>query len=115
MPIRPGEYVELLSRNPSLKWKKVSGEPEGTTEVVLHKHSDGSYSHLLRIEKGVVIPDVVVHDFYEEACYLEGEIQNTRTGERIRAGKYVFHEPGEEHGPFRVLETCLILEFRYYK
>lgn len=115
MPIRPGEYVDLLKTNRTLKWTKVKGEPEGTSEVILHRHPDGSYSHLLRIETGVEIPDIVVHDFYEEAYYLDGEIQNTKTGEKITSGKYVYHEPGEEHGPFRVLKTCLILEFRYYK
>lgn len=110
-----GDYIELVSSNPVLKWTKVPGEPEGTAEVVPHEHEDGSYTHLLRIEKGVVIPGVVVHDFYEEAYYLEGKILNTTTGQTISRGMYVYHAPGEEHGPFRCLETCLILEFRYYK
>ena len=115
MSIKAGEYAKLSTDNRRLKWTKVAGEPDGVSEVLLHKHPDGSYSHLLRIERGVVMPDIVTHDFYEEAYYLEGEILNTKTSETVTAGMYVFHEPGEEHGPFRCLKTCLILEFRNYK
>jgi len=84
-------------------------------EMLLHKHKDGSYSHVLKIQSGVEFPEPVTHDFYEEAYYVQGEMLNTKTKERITRGTYVFHRPGEEHGPFRCIRTCLILEFRYYK
>jgi hypothetical protein len=116
MPIEPGEYVKISTADRRLGWERVEGEPDGVTEALLHRHeSDGSYTHLLRIEAGVELPGPVTHEFYEEAYYLEGEVLNVGTGESIGAGSYVFHEPGEEHGPYRCLETCLILEFRYYK
>jgi len=40
---------------------------------------------------------------------------NTKTKKTIGGGAYVFHKPGEEHGPFKCVKTCLILEFRYFK
>ena len=113
MAIKPGEYFEL--RSDEARWIHVRGEPEGVDEVVLHRHRDGSYTHVLRVREGVVFAEPVTHEFYEEAYYLEGEMLNTKTGKRISGGAYVFHKPREPHGPFRCLKTCLILEFRYYK
>lgn len=115
MSIKPGDYVQILKRNENLRWSQVEGEPTGVVESILHRHQDGSYTHLLRIPAGTVIPDPVVHDFYEEALYVEGEMLNTKTGETITGGMYVFHSPGEEHGPFRCVRDCLLVEFRYYK
>lgn len=114
MPIKAGEYADIKS-NQRTRWGHAEGEPEGVDEVLLHRHEDGSYTHIMRVKEGVEFRDPVKHDFYEEAYYLEGEMLNTKTKKRIGGGAYVFHEPGEEHGPFKCLKTCLILEFRYYK
>jgi len=114
MPIKPGKYVNPKSSG-TLKWTHPKGEPAGVEETLLHRFRDGSYSHVLRVKAGVEFPEPVVHDFYEEAYYIEGEMVNTKTRARIRAGTYVFHKPGEKHGPFKCLRACLILEFRYYK
>jgi len=114
MAIRPGDYTYVKS-DQETRWRHAKGEPEGVEEVVLHKHEDGSYTHIMRVKKGVEFREPVRHDFYEEAYYLEGEMINTKTKERIEGGAYVFHEPGEEHGPFKCLKACLILEFRYFR
>jgi len=113
MAIKAGEYFQLKSGE--ARWTHAKGEPEGVDEVVLHRHRDGSYTHVLRVREGVKFAKPVTHEFYEEAYYLEGEMLNTKTGKTISAGEYVFHKPGEPHGPFKSLKTCLILEFRYYK
>ena len=114
MAIKAGDYAYVTSDRQT-RWRRAKGEPEGVDEVLLHKHKDGSYTHILRVKEGVEFREPVKHDFYEEAYYLEGEMVNTKTKERIGGGAYVFHEPGEEHGPFKCLKTCLILEFRYYR
>jgi hypothetical protein len=113
-PVRTGQYVQILS-SPKSRWTQVKGEPKGVEEIVLRRHKDGSYTHLLRIQKGVEISEPVVHEFHEEVLYLEGVMLNTKTKEKITGGTYVYHEPGEPHGPFRCLRTCLLFEFRYYK
>jgi beta-xylosidase len=110
-----GEYVDVLNGKSKLDWKHPEGEPEGVREALLHRHRDGSYTHVLRIEAGTEFPEPVSHEFFEEAYYVQGEMLNTGTNETIKAGSYVFHEPHEEHGPFRCIKTTLILEFRYYK
>jgi hypothetical protein len=115
MPIKLGEYTNILRADRTLKWRRPKGEPEGVAEILLYRHKDGSYTHLVRIEDGVEFPEPVTHDFYEEAYYIEGEMLNTKTNRRIRGGTYVIHKPGERHGPFRCLKTCLILEFRYHR
>ncbi len=114
MPIRAGQYSDIKALQRA-DWRRAKGEPEGVDEVLLHRHEDGSYTHVMRIKEGVEYTKPVKHDFYEEAYYLEGEMLNTRTNKTIEGGAYVFHEPGEEHGPFKCMKTCLVLEFRYYK
>jgi ChrR Cupin-like domain len=109
-----GEYVEILSAPSKLKWKHPKGEPQGVREAFLHRHNDGSYTHLLRIEAGTEFKPVF-HDFFEEAYYVQGEMLNMKSNKTITGGNYVFHEPHEEHGPFKCIKTCLILEFRYFK
>ena len=91
------------------------GNLKELTRCLLRRHKDGSYTHVLRVEKGVEFSQPVKHDYYEEACYLEGEMLNTKTRKTIGSGAYVFHKPGEEHGPFKCLKACLIIEFKYHK
>jgi hypothetical protein len=115
MPIKAGKYTEVLKESKDGRWEHAPGEAEGVDEIVLRRQVDGSYTHLLRIAKGVEIREPVVHEFHEEAFYLRGEMLNTKTKKTIKGGTYVYHEPGEPHGPFRCLKTCLLLEFRYYE
>jgi hypothetical protein len=110
-----GYYYDVLAIESGSGWTHPEGEPEGVSEFTLNRHADGSYTHLLRVKKGTVFPEPVLHEFYEEAYYVHGEMLNTKTKKKIKGGAYVFHKSGEEHGPFRCLKTCLILEFRYYK
>ncbi len=113
---KPGDYADVLAiERVGRGWSHPEGDPEGVLEYVLNRQVDGSYTHLLRVEAGTVFPEPVSHEFYEEAYYIQGEMLNTSTGQKIKGGYYVFHRPGEEHGPFRCLKACLILEFRYYK
>jgi hypothetical protein len=115
MSNKRGEYVNILTDSSNLKWTHPEDEPEGVREAFLHKSDDGSYTHVLRIEAGTEFREPISHDFFEEAYYVEGEMLNTKTMETIKAGSYIFHEPNEEHGPFRCIRSCLILELRYYR
>ena len=115
VPVKEGEYLNLLKSSHGLAWRQSKDDPRGVYEFVLHRYRDGSYTHLLRIESGVEMAEPVSHEFYEEAFYISGKMLNTKTRKAITGGDYVFHSPGEEHGPFRCVEECLILEFRYFK
>lgn len=115
MPVEPETYANILKGTRSLRWKYQRDAPMGAREALLRKHKDGSYTHLVRIEAGVEFPEPVSHPFHEEAYYIQGEMLNLKTRRKITGGTYVYHKPGEEHGPFRCLKACLILEFRYYK
>lgn len=112
---KSGDYVNILTGAPKLQWRHPEGEPEGVREALLNKHEDGSYTHLLWVKGGTEFTETVTHAFCEEAYYIKGEMINTKTRKKIQGGTYVFHKPGEEHGPFKCLKNCLILEFRYYK
>jgi hypothetical protein len=62
MAIKAGEYFELDPDK--VRWKRAKGEPEGVDEVVLHRHRDGSYTHVLRVREGVEFAQPVKHEFY---------------------------------------------------
>lgn len=115
MEATPGKYYGVLAGNSGLTWKHPEDEPEGVREALLHTGEDGSYTHLLKVEAGTEFPVPISHEFFEEAYYIQGEMINTRTSEKISGGAYVFHQPGEPHGPFKCLRACVILEFRHYR
>lgn len=115
MGVKPGNYYDVLATSSGFKWRHPDGEPEGVQEALLNTHKDGSYTHVLKVEAGTIFPERVSHEFFEEVYYIQGEMVNTKTHKKIRGGAYVLHRPGEYHGPFKCLKTCLILEFRYYK
>ena len=112
---KAGEYRSILSAASGSKWSHAKGEPKGVSELLLNRHRDGSYTHLLRVRAGTTFPEPVSHEFYEEVFYIRGEMLNTKTRKKVKGGTYVFHRPREKHGPFKCLKTCLIFEFRYYK
>ena len=114
MAIKAGDYVYVKSGQRA-RWRHAKGEPEGVDEVLLHKHEDGSYTHILRVKEGVEFSDPCPARVLRGGILSRGRDGQHEDQEEIGAGAYVFHEPGEEHGPFKCLKTCMVLEFRYYR
>jgi hypothetical protein len=95
MPAKPGGYSDVLAIESGPGWTHPEGDPEGVSEFILNRHADGSYTHLLRVKKGTVFPEPVLHEFYEEAYYVHGEMLNTKTKRRSRT------EPTSSTSPAR--------------
>jgi hypothetical protein len=94
--IKAGEYFEL--RSAQARWRHAKGEPEGVDEALLHRHKDGSCTHVLRVEEGVEFKEPVRHDFFEEAYYLEGEMLNRKHRRRCEAENTCSTSPARTMG-----------------
>lgn len=49
-----------------------------------------------------------VHDYVEEIYLVEGDLTDTRMGQKYEKGWYAYRKPGMEHGPFRSDGGCLM-------
>lgn len=97
------------------EWEPVEGRPDGVDQRLLYETTDGSHSRILRIEPGVVVDEIMVHDFYEEILLLEGGLYDERSDSVYQAGSYAYHPPGTEHGPHHFPVGATIFEARYYR
>ncbi|MEA2330392.1 MAG: hypothetical protein QOF29_4047 [bacterium] len=108
---------ELEFQPPNGEWRNPPGnEAPGIQERLLSVDEDGSaYTRLLRFEPGAdSSPNgVQQHDFWEEVFIVEGDITDTRLGQRFTAGMYACRPPGMEHGPWTSETGVLMVEFRY--
>jgi len=87
---------------------------EGLNEKVLSGDpTTGSYTRLLRFDPGVVTPETLKHDFWEEVLILEGAIRDLRLDEEFTPGMYACRPPGMPHGPWASPGGCITFEVRW--
>jgi hypothetical protein len=104
-----------------LPWRPVTGSRTGgvggagVQEKILSENERGDVTRLLRFEGGVETTETITHDFWEEVWILEGELIDLGKKQTFTAGMYACRPPGMVHGPYRVPEGCVTLEFRYGK
>lgn len=77
------------------------------------KNKTGSRTRLVRYEPGAFLPQVFVHDYWEEVYVLSGD--QTVGSEQFHAHTYACRPPGIPHGPFGSKQGCIVLEFHYYE
>lgn len=104
-------------------WETPPGYPPGITRKTLttdidEKKKSGSRTHLLRFDPGAFTQAPFVHDYWEEACLLSGDltVAGDETGsheETFTPLSYACRPPGTRHGPFTSHLGCLLLEFHY--
>jgi ChrR Cupin-like domain len=106
-----GDSVEHLDPG-TLSWTRIH---EGVFEKVLHRdESTRAYTRLVMFDPGSRIPDVLVHDFFEEFVVIEGSIIDETLNRTFTQGMFAFRRPGLRHGPFSCPSGCLAVEIRYY-
>ena len=76
------------------------------------KKKTGGRTRLLRYEPGAYLPQSFVHDYWEEAYVLEGDM--IVAGVKFLAHTYCCRPPGIPHGPFGSDTGCIVLEIHYY-
>jgi hypothetical protein len=94
------------------------GGVQGLSEQVLSRDEvTGNYTRVLHFEPGTDTSamGVQVHDFWEEVWVLEGSLFDINLQETFGAGMYACRPPGMPHGPWRSVDGCKTLEFRYFQ
>lgn len=75
----------------------------------------GDYTRLTRFAPGTDTKPFgsKSHDYPEEVFIVEGRLYDAAFDRWLTKGDYASRPPGEEHGPFRTVEACLVLEMSY--
>lgn len=105
-------------------WEPVPGSPPGIEQKVLSGALDedakaGVRTRLIRFQPGTIVPNVLLHDYWEELYLMSGVLVDGcdaqgAGGTKFRAPAYGCRPPGTEHGPFTSADGCVFLEIQYY-
>lgn len=118
------EHKEFHAVDLSEGWEVPPGYPEGIQQKILSGRLDednkrGSRTRLLRFDPGVYTTKPFVHDYWEEVYLLSGDLtvgndENGKGGEVFEPNTYACRPPGVDHGPFKSVGGCMLLEIHYY-
>ncbi len=118
------EHKEFYAINLDTGWSVPAGYPEGIEEKILSGSLDeskpsGSRTRLLRFQPGVYTTEPFRHDYWEEVYLLSGDLivgvdSQGEGGETFAPNTYACRPPETNHGPFKSLGGCLLLEIHYY-
>ncbi len=114
--------VDTLTPISALAWQALPGFP-GLDVLTLSSTFDearktGRRTRLVRFGPGVETREALVHDYFEEAMLVSGDIRGIREAESFGSfteQAYVFRPPGTPHGPIRSEGGCVLLEVQYFE
>jgi hypothetical protein len=113
--------IELTAIDLSGDWTR-AGLPPGIERKILTDDLDeaaktGARRQLIRFAPGTVTATPAVHDFWEDAFLLHGDLMDGRAAGKpeVSAPAYACRAPGTPHGPFSSRQGCVILELQYYR
>ena len=105
-------------------WSSPPGYPLGIEQKILAGALDetkkgGSRTRLLRFAAGAFTTEPFVHDYWEEAYLVSGDLTvgndaQGEGGQSFAAGTYACRPPGAAHGPFKSNGGCLLYEIHYF-
>ncbi len=105
-------------------WETPAGYPEGIQQKILAGGLDeearrGTRTRLLRFAPGVFTTAPFVHEYWEEAYLVSGDLivgndAAGQGGESFSPPTYACRPPGTPHGPFRSKGGCLLFEIHYF-
>lgn len=105
-------WEQLLGGPPGLELKQLS-------DAFDERGKTGVRTRLIRFRPGTVTTGIAMHDYWEEACLIEGALTvdcgpTGAGGTTFTAPGYVCRPPGTPHGPFASPGGCVLLETHYY-
>lgn len=117
----PKPVLDTLTPISALPWQPLPGFP-GLEVLTLSSNFDearktGRRTRLVRFGPGIETREPLVHDYFEEAMLVSGDIHGVREAEGLGSfaeQAYVFRPPGTPHGPIRSEGGCVLLEVQYY-
>lgn len=118
-------HTEFTPIDLTTGWEVPAGYPPGITQKILSGSLDeagrrGARTRLLRFAPGVYTTAPFVHEYWEEAFLVSGDLivgndAQGRGGEPFSPHSYACRPPGVFHGPFKSEGGCLLLEIHYYQ
>ncbi len=100
-----------------IPWQPVTGggvSGAGSYEKILSMDPEtGNFTRLLRVEAGVETAETLSHDVWEEIYIIEGKYIDKGKNITLTTGMYGCRPPGMKHGPYKFLESSLMLEMKY--
>ncbi|MCL5958885.1 MAG: cupin domain-containing protein [Chloroflexi bacterium] len=98
-----------------IAWEPVPGAQPGIYEKILSRDPDtGSYTRLLKFAPGLETAETLTHDFWEEVYIVKGVLIDTGKNQVFTEGMYACRPPGMKHGPYKIPEGCITVEFRLF-
>lgn len=120
----PKPHLEFHTLDMETGWETPEGYPDGIEQKILAGSLDeeagaGHRTRLLRFGPGVYTTAPFRHTYWEEVYQLSGDLtvgndQRGEGGETFGPGTYACRPPGVDHGPFKSVTGCLLLEVHYY-
>lgn len=109
-------YWNPLLPEHSHAWRPIEGLEGAAEELTLAIDEEtGDYTRLTRFLPGADTSAFgsKSHDYPEEVFIIEGSLYDAAFDRTLCKGDYASRPPGEEHGPFRTEQGCLVLEISY--
>lgn len=121
MPKASRSAIEMAAFDLQTGWTQLTGFPDGLMVKTLSDDLDeeartGARTRLVRFAPGTFTTHPLVHDYWEEAILLQGQLALRTDAPRPgdTALTYSCRPPGTPHGPFISDAGCILLEFQYY-
>jgi hypothetical protein len=116
MPKSITTYWSTLSVEARGHWRPVPGLEGMAEELTLSVDTEtGEYTRLTRFLPGADTAPLggKSHDYPEEVFIVSGRLYDAAFDLWLETGHYASRPPGEQHGPFKTEEGCLVLEISF--
>lgn len=110
----PKPELEFFDPDVKTPWRQVADAAEGIMEKILSIDEEtGSYARILKFPP-METDQELVHDFWEEVYIIKGSLYDIQKEETYLEGYYACRPPGMIHGPYKIPNGCMTIEFRYF-
>ncbi len=116
MPKSTTTYWNTLASSECNRWQPVSGLENMAVELTLSIDEEtGEYTRLTRFLPGADTSAFggKSHAYPEEIFIVSGRLYDAAFDMWLEAGHYCSRPPGEEHGPFKTQDGCVVLEVSF--
>ena len=123
MPVNK-KHDEFYTLDMNSGWETPAGYPAGIQQKILSGALDeenrrGTRTRLLRFAPGVYSTAPFSHEYWEEVYLVSGDLivgndANGEGGKSYPPNTYACRPPHAQHGPFKSVNGCLLMEIHYF-
>lgn len=123
MPVNK-KHDEFYTLDMNAGWEVPAGYPAGIQQKIVaggldEENRRGTRTRLLRFAPGVYTTTPFSHEYWEEVYLVSGDLivgndANGEGGKSFPPNTYACRPPHAQHGPFKSVNGCLLLEMHYF-